>query len=135
LRSKQANLSNNFEQKALNCNEEFSSLLSSPRHGHGPIDASHECQDGSINASSTSAKRSYQPTPLELVGSFLSIRQTSVSVSVATVATQVGVSSSISAKPRNPGQHQIIPAKHFGEYYGYDHGKKVGKNRSFKFGA
>jgi hypothetical protein len=36
------------------------------------------------------------------------------------VATQVGVSSSVPAKPRNPGQQDIIPAKHFGEYFGLD---------------
>jgi len=47
-------------------------------------------------------------------------RHNSVSVSAATVATQVGVSSSIPAKQRNPGQRQIVPTKHFGEYHGSD---------------
>ena len=82
------------------------------------MDASHERQ-GHVPMD-VPAKRSYQPIPLELVGSSQSKRQTFVSVSAATVAVQVGVSSSVSAKPRNPGQREVIPTKHFGEYHGSD---------------
>jgi hypothetical protein len=119
LSSKQDKLSANFEhmvlrfdQKAPSYEEEFPSLSSSPRPDHGPMNA--------VEASFSSSKRPYHSSPLELVGSSKAKRQTSVSVSAATVATQVGVSSSVFAKPRNPGQRAIIPAKHFGEYHGSD---------------
>jgi hypothetical protein len=119
LSSKQDKLSANFEhkalrfdQKALSYEEEFPSLSSSSRPDHGPMNA--------VEASFLSSKRSYQSSPLELVGSSQAKRQTSVSVSAATVAAQVGISSSVFAKPRNPGQATIIPAKRFGEYHGSD---------------
>ena len=73
-----------------------------------------------VEAATLSSKRAYQLTSLELVGSSQSKRPTSFSVSAATVTTQVGVSSSVLAKPRNPGQREIIPVKHFDEYHGAD---------------
>jgi hypothetical protein len=105
-------LNDSFEALAMNYVAEFPPLPSSPPRDHGPMNA--------VEAVHLSSKRAYQPTLLELVGSSQSKRQTSVSVSAATVATQVGLSSSIPAKQRNPGQRQIQPAKHFGEYYGSD---------------
>ena len=105
-------LNDNFETLALSYVDEFPSLPSSPARDYGPMNA--------VEASKLSSKRPYQPTPLELIGSSQSKRHSSVAVSAATVATQVGLSSSIPAKQGNPGQRQIVPTKHFGEYHGSD---------------
>ena len=78
-------LSDNFETLALSYVDEFPPLPSSPPRDYGPMDA--------VEAAKLSSKRPYQPTPLELIGSSQSKRHSSVSVSAAAVATQVGVSS------------------------------------------
>ena len=105
-------LNDNFETLALSYVDEFPPLPSSPQRDYGPMNV--------VEVAKLSSKRPYQPTPLELIGSSQSKRHSSVSVSAATVATQVGVSSSIPAKQRNPGQRQIVPTKHFGKYHGSD---------------
>lgn len=87
LHARQEKLNDNVEQKALNYVEEFPALSSSPRQGNGPMNA--------VKASASSSKRAYQPTPLELVRSPQSKRPSSFSVSAVTVATQVGVSTSV----------------------------------------
>jgi hypothetical protein len=108
LTAQKQKLNDNFEAQALNYVDEFPPLPSSPQRDYGPMNA--------VEAAKLSSKRPYQPTPLELIGSSQSKRHSSVSVSAATV----GVSSSIPAKQRNPGQRQIVPTKHFGDYHGSD---------------
>ena len=93
LTAQKQKLNDNFEAQALNYVDEFPPLPSSPQRDYGPMNA--------VEAAKLSSKRPYQPTPLELIGSSQSKRHSSVSVSAATVATQVGVSSSIPAKQRN----------------------------------
>jgi hypothetical protein len=105
-------LNDNFETLALSYVDEFPPLPSSPQRDYGPMNV--------VEVAKLSSKHPYQPTPLELIGSSQSKRHSSVSVSAATVATQVGVSSSIPAKQRNPGQRQIVSTKHFSEYHGSD---------------
>jgi hypothetical protein len=74
LRARQERLNDNFEQKALNCVDEFPALPSSPRQGYGPMNAVEASAMNAMEAAASSSKRAYQPSPLELVGSSQSKR-------------------------------------------------------------